>query len=179
MNNTQLRILVQKISEPFIRTYPWLESDGASFLLAHHLSKAGLPVTHLTGQVSVINAYQVGHDWLKLGPYTIDFKLKLWFPDEPNIPFGVFLSKEFANVIYSAGRIITAYLSAEDLARLAIPRPIPAYSMLALVLKAQATGGILNDAAKVALRECVQADNERCPALRIGPESQIDYQSLS
>jgi hypothetical protein len=34
MNYIQLRVVAQKISEPLVYAYPWLESDGASFLLA-------------------------------------------------------------------------------------------------------------------------------------------------
>src|ERR1700688_4941778 len=97
MNNTNLRRIALPIAEKCAMECFWLEGDGMCNLIHIYLDRAGLPVTHHSGTVQLKGSYPVTHDWLKLGPWTIDYRLRIWYPDAPKpmVPNGIFLSKNF------------------------------------------------------------------------------------
>ena len=107
MNNTALRKVALPLAEKVAVECYWLECDGMSNLIHFYLDKAGLPVSHHRGHVQLEGAYPVNHDWLLLGPWTIDYRLRSWYPREPiiRVPNGIFRAREYP-VTYSTVKLL-------------------------------------------------------------------------
>ena len=73
-----------------------LECDGFSLMLASKFDEAGWPYKRFAGIVrdSVSLKTVSPHLWIETHGYIIDYRLRMWLPDQPaiRVPHGVFTS---------------------------------------------------------------------------------------
>jgi hypothetical protein len=86
--------------------YAGFECDGLSRLIHYRLIEEGWPSEHFTGK-GRWNGITIGHDWvvsrgLSLN-YTIDYRLKMWYGSEADVPEGIFSAADFPAVEYLPG----------------------------------------------------------------------------
>jgi hypothetical protein len=111
-----------------------------SNLIHFYLNKAGLPVSHHRGIVQLEESYPTTHDWLLLGPWTIDYRLRIWYPGEPKdrVPSGIFRAREYP-VTYSTTKLV-GVISPNLVAELEAYHPTPDWRPIADALKARWEG---------------------------------------
>ena len=86
---------IQKVIE-FHETYlsNKLECDGATIAISTFLRNHGVEHVVKCGVVKVTAGGRDGvfapHFWVEIGKKVIDFRLRMWFGNEPDIPHGVF-----------------------------------------------------------------------------------------
>jgi hypothetical protein len=141
MNNTQLRKIALPIAGKCAEECYWLECDGMSNLIHYYLDKAGLSVSHHRGFAQLEGAYPVSHDWLQLGCWTIDYRLRSWYPREPRerVPNGIFRAREYP-VAYVTHKLLGVILLPEFIAELEAYHPTPDWALTAEALRAQWEG---------------------------------------
>jgi hypothetical protein len=135
--NTQLRDQALPITDRVAQANPWLECDGLSNVLQYYLDQEeALPVTHHRGIVFPGWAYPVNHDWISLGSWIVDYRLRIWYPDEPEekIPHGIFDGNEFPDITYTTYQLL-GVLPKFVIEELEKPRPIPQWTTFARSLK--------------------------------------------
>lgn len=75
-----------------------MECDGATTAISTFLRDNNVEHVVKSGVVKVTAGGRDGvfapHFWIEIGPRVIDFRLRMWFGDEPNIPHGVFVPGE-------------------------------------------------------------------------------------
>jgi len=94
MNNSTLKKIALPIVEKVAADCPWLDSDGLSNIMHAYLDRHQLPMVHHRGVIQPRGFYSVGHDWLTLGCWTIDYHSYVLYPWEEvprgNVPgFGI------------------------------------------------------------------------------------------
>jgi hypothetical protein len=156
MNNTNLRKTALPIAERCAMECFWLECDGMSNLIHIYLDRASLPVTHHRGMTQLTGSYPVSHDWLKLGPWTIDYRLRIWYPEEPKIkvPNGIFLARNFSMTYFSTE--LLPLLPLTVITELEKSHPAPDWSIFAKVRRDLFEGKMPDQ--KAAVTELI-----RCP----------------
>lgn len=97
-----------------------VECDGMTHLITHVLSSAGIPHTPKVGYVRNICSEQTvsPHCWIELPDgWCIDFRLRIWLGDEPDIPHGVFHRLDYPGIEYSlkTSPLVTREISREVL----------------------------------------------------------------
>lgn len=140
MNNTRLRQAALPLAEKCAVECYWLECDGMSNLIHFYLDKAGLPVSHHRGVVQLEGSYPTTHDWLLLGPWTIDYRLRIWYPEEPHlrVPSGIFRAREYP-ITYSTLKLL-GVIHADLVRELEKYHPTPDWQPIAHALKARWEG---------------------------------------
>src|ERR1700741_4845550 len=140
MNNTRLRLAALPLAEKCAIECYWLECDGMSNLIHFYLDRAGLPVSHHRGIAQVEDSYPVNHDWLCLGPWTIDYRLRSWYPEEPRhrVPNGIFRAREYP-VTYRTAKLL-GVIPAPVIPVLEAYHPAPDWSLTAAALKTRWQG---------------------------------------
>lgn len=67
-----------------------LDCDGATNIISTFLHDNGVEHTTKAGIVRLKDFEFAPHFWIEIGSLVIDFKLRKWFGDSPDIPHGVF-----------------------------------------------------------------------------------------
>ena len=67
-----------------------LDCDGATNIISTFLNDNGVQHVTKCGTVRLKQGEFTPHFWIEIGNQVIDFKLRKWFGEEPDIPHGVF-----------------------------------------------------------------------------------------
>ena len=136
MNNTKLRLKALPITDRIAQENSWLECDGMSNVMHYYLDQEKLPVTHHRGIVFPADTYPVDHDWLQLESWIIDYRLRIWYPDEPKdkIPNGIFHNSDWPNIGYTTYQLlgVLPHFVIEELEKV---RPAPDWTAFARSLR--------------------------------------------
>ena len=94
--NQKLLNLVESIANA--PKHAGLECDGLCHLLHYRLTEEGFDAHHLRGTVTFKDK-MVAHDFLYHKAMVIDYRLKMWFGENSDVPHGIFLPIEWASVL--------------------------------------------------------------------------------
>jgi hypothetical protein len=132
-----------------------------SNLIHIYLDRVGLPITHHRGTAQPLGSYPVDHDWLKLGPWTIDYRLRIWYPDAPKatVPNGIFRANDFKVTYYSEE--FPPLLPLTVIPQLERSRPAPDWSIYAKVYQNRFEGK-----SQDGIRAAVETEINRAPPTR-------------
>ena len=81
-----------------------LECDGLTRVLLTILDREGIEAEAWSGFIAAGDS-RVRHWWLQVGEWTVDYRVRMWLGDGPEIPHGVFHGSAFMAVTYSGCRV--------------------------------------------------------------------------
>lgn len=90
MSDEQARL--QTLLDPLAKAP--VECDGMSRLVATVLAEIGIAYQGYRGRLSSGSQTMAPHFWIEVGPWRIDYRSRLWFPDDNGIQEGVFLANQ-------------------------------------------------------------------------------------
>jgi len=96
----EIKNLIDKFNFNNLDSLP-LECDGLSRVISHILKKNNITHQTLIGSITIKNEKFCPHYWIKINNIIIDYRLKLWFGNHPNIPHGIFYLKNYKNIKYN------------------------------------------------------------------------------
>ncbi|WP_107670133.1 hypothetical protein [Cyanothece sp. BG0011] len=98
------------------------ECDGMTRICSTILTKEGIKHQLMLGSIIYENRKIEPHFWINLANnYCIDYRLRMWFGKDSNIPHGVFNVKDFPRLKYQGNPINWEPLSPEVLLILTLP----------------------------------------------------------
>jgi hypothetical protein len=161
MNNTTLRRIALPLADKVAIECHWLDNDGMSNVIHYYLDQAKLPVSHHRGTAQLQGSYPFTQDRLKLGCWTIDYRLRVYYPRhaKAKVPNGIFKAPDF-KVTYTTRELLTV-VPAFMVRALEEPRPAPVWSAFAEVYRLWYDGKeVPSD-----LVERIEAEMKRSPVL--------------
>lgn len=87
--------------------YQWLECDGMTRVVDYLLATAGIEHRCFIGRVENTDTAEAmsPHFWVEMEAITVDFALRRWFGNRPDIPHGVFRRADYPNLHYEGEEI--------------------------------------------------------------------------
>jgi hypothetical protein len=101
MSNPSFINHLQLILNPYDALHH-LECDGLTHVIHRVLSDENIEHTVYTGQV--INTFNFDtipiHLWIDINNIRIDYRVRMWLGDMPDIPYGVFYPADYPSIRY-------------------------------------------------------------------------------
>lgn len=92
-----------------------VECDGATRIVHVLLKDAGVPHEVYWGAVELWEGDSIPlHWWVKVGMFIIDYRARMWLPDNDDVPHGVFDPTEHPEVEYQGS--LVSFTAADECA---------------------------------------------------------------